>query len=623
MSGQQLDIAPTLPQGMFLPDLMSADQAIGMVQNVEIPADNSGTSFTPTGNRVIEFLITNTGGFWDTINSYVRFQVSAVVQSATDTQSFHAYLAEGGVHALFQTVEILSANSNTSIERIDRYNRYYSQISTLTQPRNYVDSVGCREGDSAEFLSYSQNIPLSAQPVLIGSGAISTAGVVSAFVDPSGVASNILKYATSISATEVLIVPKTTPAAGSEGAVSMRLKISAASSSGFTLQMLSGIAPFLLAVNYDIYLPYSQAGVGRASNTINNSSGATSPDGPMRWQIGSNSNTTANTLATGLSSGAIQVCWQPLLGFLEMPELKLLPFFAGGGLRLRCTLADAWECFSFTVPGSTGSAVTVATASASYAIINPFLVAKIVYPTDSLMDEFYGRYKNAQPLLNYAFQSPMHAFNQDSQGSNGSSTFNIQSGLRSGKGFMMRIQDARGATQTSSLDVGESSWTCDSIAQGKKAGLSTFQLSAGGQFYFPLSRPMSVQDDQANMELMAHAQALFGGLGPIQNQFRCKPAEWQSIFSLDHLQERGSSVGNSEPQRLVIACPIRRDPSLMSGIDLSVNALLVNLYFNVASTLTDFPTGGAGAGSPRYFFMFILHDRIVSLNATNGTVVRY
>jgi len=599
MNGQQLEIAPTLPQGMFLPDLMSADQAIGMVQNVEIPADNSGTSFGPNSNRVIEFLVTNTGAFMDTINSYIRFNVSAVVNTTATTQSFRAYLSEGGVHSLFQTIEILSANSNTSIERIDRYNRYYSQVSTLTQPRQYVESVGVREADSADFIpsQYPLSVAMPGTVTIVNGTAT---GVSTLFTKFLGVGMEIIAVSTA-------------------GVSSRLVVISVASDTSCVLAQLGNAATSAdvdLAALTLLFLSAGQNGIGRASNA---GAGYSSPDGAARWQVGSNSNKTVATIATSLNNGAIQVCFQPLLGFLEMPELKLLPFFAGGGIRIRLTLADAWECFAFDeTPGPA--------ANANYAIMNPFLVARLVYPTDSLMDEFYGRYKSTTPLLNYAFQSVVHSFFQESGsgGAAGTQNMNIQSGLRSGKGFMMRIQDARGATNiTNQTDPGKTSWCTDSIAQGRKAGLDTFQVSAGGQFYFPLSRPLSVKDDTANLELLAHAQALFGGLGNVYNQIRCKPAEWQSIFSLDHLRERGSSVGNSEPQRLVIACPIRRDPSLMSGIDLSVNPLLVNLNFDTAITLTNYTTGVGEGTTSRYFFIFILHDRIVSLNAGNGTVVRY
>jgi hypothetical protein len=319
--------------------------------------------------------------------------------------------------------------------------------------------------------------------------------------------------------------------------------------------------------------------------------------------------------------GKTRLCMQPLSGFLESKQVKALPFFAGSGIKLRFTLADSWECFTFAEePVGAGHLV-------SFKILNPVYVANLVAPREAVFNDWYAQYKSGS--LTYEFVSPFS--NIVNTNSNAATAFNftINSGIRSAKGFMMRIQNTRATSQSpANTTAALSSWTCDSVAQGLKVGLSSFQVNAGGQYYFPLSRPMDtsavVGAGYANCEILAHMQSLYYSLGNIMQSVRFKSVEWRGVQSGNNIFERGNSVGSAEPQRLIIGCRLAKDPSGMSGIDLSANNLIISLNFETASQL--FATMGAAAlsiASNRTLVMYILHDRYVTLSSDKGTVVRF
>lgn len=561
-----LDIGTALPEGFYMPPLVSADTALGDRTFIEIPSE-SGIEFSAS-NPNIEFNIVNSRSFLDTQNSYLRFDLQ-VTQANGSSTSQKCYISEGGSHALFKTVEILTA-SNTQIERIEAYNKFYAMVSSMTQSQEYVNQIGHREGDSADGASGDEFLILT--------------GTVSA---PGG--------ATTLTGSGTLF----------ESEVSVGNNITVRTDTGDVVYQIATItSDTVLTTSANIALTSAGALVG-----IQRPIAPTGDEIPARKSV------------CDQGSGKTRLCMQPLSGFLESKEVKALPFFAGSGIKLRFTLADAWECFSFAEEKSgTGYAVT-------FKIFNPVYVANLVAPREAVFNDWYAQYKSGS--LTYEFVSPFS--NIVNTASNAATAFNytINSGIRSAKGFMMRLQNTRATAQSAAGDAAAiSSWTCDSVAQGLKVGLSSFQVNAGGQYYFPLSRPMdtsaTVGAGYANCEILAHMQSLYYSLGNILQSVRFKSVEWRGVRSAFNIFERGNNFGSSEPQRLIIGCRLAKDPSGMSGIDLSANNLIVSLNFETESKIfATMATATAATASNRTLVMYILHDRYVTLSADKGTVVRF
>lgn len=559
-----LSIGNRLPDGFYMPDLASADNSIGDRSYAEIPAE-ANTVFN-SSNNVIEFVITNSSAFWDSMNSYIRFKLTADIKhkspasGAATIACKSAYLNEGGGHALIKDIEILSA-SNTSLERIREYPKWYSIASSVVHSRDYIDRDGMREGDSADYMKNLLELP----PI---QDSTATTVVFSADMGINGI-----------------VRPLDTILVGG------RL-LSVASVSDTTITFTAVDAP----------------------NAV----------------VNDEFNTETAYLVTGDLSARVlaatetdyDICLQPLSGFLESDVVKCLPYFAGSGIRVRITLAPAWQAFS--VFGITAPNIT-----ASYTINNPVYVCNMVRPREAVMNEWYAKYKAGE--ITYSFLSPTQASTTIAT-TTGQQVINVPVGVRSAKAFLMRIQDDRAQSEASgAVNCGLSSWAVDKSAQGLRAGLKSFQVSAGGQYYFPTSQPLNTEKKNLS-EVLTHVQACFYSLGSSLLPVRFLPSEWHAFQSRArfHIHERGGldSVRESEPQRLILGCLMSKDPSPMSGIDLSANSLIVNLDFGSPHYKADnfSPTAATAVGtatpSSRHFQMFVVHDRFISVSADRGTVVR-
>lgn len=558
-----------VPDGFFLPELSSADSEIGTRTFVEIPAE--GNIEFGSSNKVMEFHINNSQSFLDTVNSYIRCSLSSTVNIGASTAHALSYLAEGGIHSLIDTVEILTANY-VLLERIDDYNRYYSGISSAMHPRHYIESVGFREADSADFLPEgSDGFPLTGTvAITAATGAVT--GSSTLFTAELSVGDSVF----TCSSSGVVQF-------GTVGVITSNTAITIT-----PLMTLAGVAG-------------SDVGAGATLFKCTNI------DFPARWLA-------AHTVD---SSMEFKVCFQPLSGFLELPEVKAIPFMSNAGIIIRITWADAWKGFA-------ASFDTAAVCSGSYKIKNPIYVANLVTPKEAVMQQWYDKYRNDE--ITYAFISPMTFQLQDT----GAATANIKtinSALRSVKAVIQKIGDSRsGAESTGSVNPAVSSWGTDSVAQARKAGLSFWQLNAGGQFYFPTAQPMDLSKakSRSNAEALAHLENCFGALGNSLSQHRFKPCEYMAYMSDYHCIERGRYGGNAEPQRMVLGLLLAKDPSPMCGIDLLANNLINNCQFEDACLLhATLSTTTAATASIRYYYIFLLHDRFVNLSAKNGTTVTY
>ncbi len=576
----QLAFSPRLPDGFYIPELSTADSALGDRTFVEIPAEGN-TIFRQGGRTTIEFKATNNKAFMDTANSYIRGQlicgVSRADISGEITEAANpaipdryktAYIAEGGIHAFIQTVEILTAN-NTLLERIDNYNKFYSIMSTASHPRDYVDCVGSRELDSVGYGSLRR---------LTGTIGIAVSGTPDKFGAVTGSSTvflSQLRLGDLISLnTDLLSAPVYKVVEISSDTAAKIVRIDGAN---FTTAVSSSSVAYACTEDDQVQ--------------------------PARWRAA--------------KGDLVQFGFQPLSGFLESPEVKALPFMAGGGFIIRLTLDFPWKALAIAEDLNTKCVPY-------FEIRNPMLVANMVNPREDLMAEWREAYEEGR--ITYSFVSPFYSNSNDSSGQGSPNVITINSALRSVKGFVARIQDSR-ANQESAADalIGVSSHFVDSIAQGKKAGLSSFMINAGGQYYFPLSQPLDTTNVM-NSELLGHLQNMLGALGNTIQQTRFKNSDWSSVYSMKDAYQRGVSIGNSEPQRLILGCLLSKDPSPMSGIDLSSNNLVVSLNFNSDHRLRVFGTGleaAAGTDHKRFFHMFILHDRFITCSAKEGTVVRY
>lgn len=141
-----LIVQPTIPTGAISHSVSSASKHI-IKSNLQRYYPESQTDYSPQSNSELVFHISSPSDMWDPTQSYVRFKLTASLTNTAD--DFTRYLSEGGVHSLFQRVEIFT-RAGVLIERIDEYNKLYALMSSATMDRDFVDQSCHDEADSGK-----------------------------------------------------------------------------------------------------------------------------------------------------------------------------------------------------------------------------------------------------------------------------------------------------------------------------------------------------------------------------------------------------------------------------------------------------------------------------------------
>jgi len=563
-----LSIAPVLPSGVLPSQATSASKHVVRKRLVEVRSENASSSFSYDGTSEIIFSISSPSDFWDTSNSYIRFKLTCTgsVDGANDASR---YLAEGGAHALIRNM-VLETSSGVQIARIDRYNKLAQILIQASTSCDYVDEALCIAGDSCEYKEeFGVGSPVSS---VIAEVAYDHAG---------GAAEQLLTLANAADDAKADI----------ELAVGDILRIETAVLD-YTVRVLTIESSNTITVEG---LPAADIAAGDILSIVKmvRASGMD----PVR-KVAAN---TANYV----------MCFQPLAPFLNIQHIPLM--LIRGGLKIRLQLErPAFVLASDAVVGN-----GVGYTNFGYTITDPVYMCSMIQPDESLSQEFLDKYNSSGLVYEYA--GLKHYLETIPSSTTGTHATNLHVGVRSARTLLTKFQNLRAETvSAATADIGKSTYTCDSIAQGLKMNLSEFHVSSGSE-RFPQARPVDCTDI-SNNELYIESQRAMGnvGISVIGKRFGADAyAEVDARKKFGMQVSRTTEGGFVDSNRMFIATELSRDPSHWSGLDLSLQPLLVETSFDSAYTLED-SDGTNGAASQRYLQNWVMYDCAMVLSASEG-----
>lgn len=525
---------------------------------VEVPS-SSQVSFSYTTNNTIEFVINSPSDMWDAMNSFIRMKLTCALNN-NGSDSVNKYISEGGVHSIFSEVRIETV-SGVLLQRIDRYNRLYALMSNLNHSQQFVDTMLSRAGDSVGYRAYvPQDENFGSYRALTGtvaSAALSGAGVLTmtgnVFSQEVRVGDFIRMEESKTPSNPILEVSAVTD----NTSITVR---------NWTTALVAGEITRLEVL-------------------------------PRRTEVDAIRKRVANT-------ASYTVCMQPLLPLLLQPNWLPLSLIRGG-LRIVLTLDNPAYCLASTDPP-----VSTGFSGASITVSNPYYVCSMVQVDDYVNKQYLDMFRGAG--LNYQFSS--FAYNLSiNNGSSGVYNFQLQPNCRSARTIYTLIQDVRSQTVTSgSANQGQSTYSCDSIAQGLKAGLIKYQFTSGSE-RFPYAKPVdcTAADDS---EIMIVNDEAIGHLGGILWGKRPNPCDLQAVANTLNREDIGASAGKAETRRLALAVSLTRDEgSGLSGLDLSLQPLQAELEFSGTYQVTNMD-GSSATTSNRYLSTWIEYDSVVSFS---------
>jgi len=559
-----LQINPVVPVSAMPQQMVSSKKYIKDRRLVEIQPQ-SQVSYTYTGNNVIRFDINSPSDFIDFQKSYVRLQLTCVLNNSGSDDTTK-YLSEGGAHCLFRTLEI-STQTGTTIQRIERYNKLYAIMSQVRHAPQYIDSVLHREGDSwnvrdevvraqgYEDLAYSQT---------------------EANYDHTlGAAEQILILATTAGAADV----------SGQIRVGDMIRIETAVLN-FTARVLTLVSALAITVEG---LP----AVDIAANAILSL---------KIWRDNGDFAMVPTRKRVANNAGSV-LCFQPWAPFFEMGDWFPL-FLVRGGISVQFSLErDALSLVSGAAPrGSAGF------AAASYTITNPVYCADMITPMESLSQSYIDMFN--QQGLSFAFTGYRHFMDIQSGGGSGIYGSNINSNVRSATHILTKLQNLRAETTTTgTVNAGKSTYTCDSVAQGLKAQLSRYHYESGSS-RFPLASPTDLTN-YTNAEAMIELErAMRHTKAPIA--MRHSYADWiASSVPLRPLEDTYAS----DSKRLVLSADLTLDSAPWAGLDLSLAPLRAELDFGAGYQITDLDGTSNAVPADRYIHHFLGFTQVMLLSS--------
>lgn len=523
------------PNGAIPPVVASSSKHIVRRRQVEIvPESNTNYSFL-TNSQVV-FDINSPTDFCNLADSYIRFNLTTALNN-NGVAVVNRYLSEGGVHSFWRQITV-ETGDGTLIAKMDRYNKDYAVLSRALFSKDHINSELWRSGDSVDFSV--QNIP-NGQPIL-----------------------------RSIT--------------GSAFALAAQ-----------TLTITGGLATQELQVGDLIRLADAdQCDWGRVASITNDTtvvldglaSGAApaAPGTPLQVQVIRESVIRGQAPARTLfaTTSGIQCNFQPFVPFLMLKEWIPL-FLMRAGLRITLTLDRPEYCICAPVaPVGTGF------SGADIQLSNLVYVCDMIEPDQELMKAYVDMYKTQG--IAYPFISMRHFLDTCGSGALTNST-TINANTRSTRYIIQYIQNARGETVRGATgDPCNSTYTCDSVAQGLCAGLRYIQYQAGSET-FPFGRPLDLgasgslpsANVRSNAEVLAQVQKVFGQNSDQYVAKRFYPHEFGCVRSFTKEYETGAVVDAS---RFLIAMDLGRDSqSVFSGLDLSLAPLQCQLEFDTSYSM--------------------------------------
>lgn len=564
-----ITVKPIVPAGAIVPSTKSSSMHIQRRRLVEIQPQ-AQVSYSYAGNAQLIFDVNSPSDFWEMTESYLRMNLTCALTNA-GADAAKKYLAEGGAHCLFRTIEI-TTQSGTLIQRIERVNKLYSVMSSASHSKEYVDFALARTGDSWDI----ESVPSPAESQEWQDMTITTLTF-----DATGGASEQLVTGVGtafLSDFQVGDFVYMADPAGADNAIIGRVG-SITSDTVMNLSESSGDGNVDLAATATIL---KRLRPGRAADAV-------------------------RKLAANTSG--FEVCIQPFAPFLMMDNWFPL-FLVRGGLRITLTM-DRPE-FCLAVPEEPAG---VGFDGASVTVSNPVWVCSMVTPDESLQQQYLDMYKGDGIVYN--FLGYRHYL--DIQVGGGAQTYvsQINSNVRSAKHILTRIQNLRAETVTAgTVNSGKSTYTCDSIAQGLKAHLSQYQYKAGSE-RFPQARPIQMSDI-SNSEPFGELNRVMNDMGSVVHGKRMHPLQWQERQTYINEFEATQAA---DSQRLILSAELARDSKPWAGLDLSLNSLQGEFTFDAQYQITDKDGSSNAVNADRYLHHFLGYDQSLLLSDDEGVVV--
>ena len=552
-------LSGSIPQGSIMAPITTSDKFILSQKNVEVPSHING-SYSYTGNSRIEFDLNSPSDFINFQESYFRCDLSTDL-SFEGADCTSRYLSEGGINSLFREVR-LETQGGVLIDRIIRYNKFYSMMSGILHSKEFVDTHLQASGDSVDI-----------QPKGKGLSVFKTSSGSSFAYDHTGGAAERLLTGTGSDFLNQVNVGDIVLLIDNDG-------------TNYTVSVSAVLSATTLTID----------GVGTADFTADSMYIVKPDEGvePARNRVAKTDN-------------SVVTC-QLLLPFMQMEQWFPL-FLVRSGLRLVIEL----ERPEFVLAAPT-DVVSSGFTGASYSISKATYVAKFIKPSEALAQQYVQMYK--QQGLSYHIISYEHRMNVVSAGSVGVQNLRLQVNGRSARHLLSFIQDERAETVTSAtVNSGKSTFTCDSVAQKIKANLAEWQVEVGSERY-PQSSPMDVTSVD-NAEILTELEKTMGIYGLGVTSHRWSPSEWVEVQSKYKEFEQGAYDGKADSTRLILPANFSRDDSPWSGIDVTLHSINVLPNFDAAYQLSDMD-GSNGVDKPLYVHSFVGLDKVIMLSESGG-----
>lgn len=567
MNNPIINIQTRQPFKARLEQPASSNKMILKRRLMEIQAD-AQTDYSYTGNSQITFSINSVSDLVDFSNSYIRLKLTTTLKNNGGAQSTR-YLAMGGIHSLFSNIEVRTA-SGVLLQRIDRYNKLYALMSQQLHSREHIETVLNKAGDSILPSDNARDDDASIAIAYTVAGSSYTSSTKTLLLAaPTAPGADLRDF---LITGDLIIVGFNT---GTR--VGRVASVSAAGTIVFTEDLTGAdvISPNVLSVSY------AKAGPARNIREMRNLVAVTD---------------------------AVTLCMKPLLPVLDTGSYFPLMLLRGG-LKVVLTLDDPAYVLAFEDGPNTVSDV-------SYTIRNPVFVVDMVQPSEILAQQYIDAFKTDG--LKFVF--PAFKWNLDSgnDGSAGSYNTSIQSNVRSARYILAKINDARAETRIGAAteDPGVSTYTCDSIAQGRRAGLEEFRFVSNGES-FPLNGLPLRTNDICALEVAQEVERALGLHDSGSNGKRISPNEWNNIANYIRPFDRTYAA---ESDRFHFGARLCKDDDNFTGLDLTLSALQCEYTFNATNDLYNLVGTVNVSTQRRYIHSWICHDALLLISASGSIV---
>jgi hypothetical protein len=516
-----MEVIPVKPNQAIYNDKLYTTAAYVINRRVSEVIPNEQTEFKSGGNDRIEINISSSNEYWDSADSFVKFELST-------TGSGLRSLDEGGVHSLFREIR-LETQSGILIEKWEHYNRLYAIVSNLTHSKSHVDLVEHSAFDSVGKFPYNIQNGYSrddddALKVLTGTAASSTTSTVTLTID-AGDAVNEL-------APGDLIYFEVNDGANVTGTY---IKAVVSITNATTVVLESGFGVNLTA--------------GQITSMRYRKLDSNSLILPMRHRGAVNTGTCTMKLP---------------LGFLNQKQWIPLKYIKQG-LKLIFQLERPEFCLNQNLGVNQLSGQT----DLSYSISKFKYVCSMFQLEQSLDEQVRNMY------MTTGIKMPFIGYKWHSRAMDGSGNVNVQVnfGVKSARYVLATLMATR-----ISKDYNQAAQCNDSISTFISGNLSKYQFKIGAD-EFPRHE---VSVDTYAAEAFNNALLTFGKHGSIITDVRFEPHQWMKVNTINSSTSNDPTIPvavSNESTKLVLSTRLDRDDNNFNGADLTVSPLDASFTF--------------------------------------------